>query len=80
VPDKEAEARQSVAFGIGVRELRKRRKLTQSEVASRVGITATYLSQIETGQRNPTLAVVVGLARALGLKPSQLVARLDDLE
>jgi transcriptional regulator with XRE-family HTH domain len=80
VPDKEAEARQCLAFGTGVRQLRNRRKLTQTEVANRVGITATYLSQIETGQRNPTLAVVVGLARALGVKPSQLVARLDDLE
>lgn len=79
MPDKEAEARQCLAFGTGVRQLRKRRKLTQTEVANRVGITATYLSQIETGQRNPTLAVVVGLARALGVKPSQLVARLDEL-
>jgi transcriptional regulator with XRE-family HTH domain len=80
VPDKEVEARQCLAFGTGVRQLRKRRKLTQGEVASRVGITATYLSQIETGQRNPTLAVVVGLARALGVKPSQLVMRLDEME
>jgi len=80
VPDKEAEARQCLAFGTGVRQLRRQRKLTQADVASRVGITATYLSQIETGRRNPTLAVVVGLARALGVKPSQLVARLDESE
>jgi transcriptional regulator with XRE-family HTH domain len=80
VPDKEAEARQSLAFGAWARDLRKRRKLTQGEVASRVGITATYLSQIEKGQRNPTLAVIVGLARALGVKPSTLVSRLDALE
>lgn len=80
MPDNEAEARQCLEFGTGVRQLRKRRKLTQADVANRVGITATYLSQIETGQRNPTLAVVVGLARALGVKPSQLVARLDEFE
>ena len=79
MPDREAEARLCRAFGAWVRELRHRRKLTQGEVAARVGITVTYLSQIETGQRNPTLAVVVRLARALDVKPGALVSRLDDV-
>jgi transcriptional regulator with XRE-family HTH domain len=80
VPDKEADVRLCRAFGMWVRELRHRQKLTQGDVASRVGITVTYLSQIETGQRNPTLAVVVRLARALDVKPGKLIARLDDVE
>jgi transcriptional regulator with XRE-family HTH domain len=80
VPDKEADARLCRAFGVWVRELRERRKLTQADVAARVGITPSYLWQIETGKRNPTLAVVVRLARALDLKPGRLVARLDEVE
>jgi transcriptional regulator with XRE-family HTH domain len=35
---------------------------------------------MESGHHNPTLAVVMRLARALDVKPSQLVARLDQLD
>jgi transcriptional regulator with XRE-family HTH domain len=67
-------------FGAWVRELRRRRKLSQVDLAARAGISATYLSEIEQGKRNPTLVVVVRLARALDAKPTQLVSRLDDVE
>lgn len=68
------------AFGAWLRELRRRKKLSQVDLAARAGISATYLSEIEQGERNPTLAVVVRLARALDVKPTQLVSRLDDIE
>jgi transcriptional regulator with XRE-family HTH domain len=67
-------------FGAWVRELRQRKKLTQTDVAQRAGISLTYVSEIERGIRNPTLAVIVRLARALDATPSQLVARLDRVE
>lgn len=70
----------SRAFGAWVRELRQRKTLTQTDVAQRAGISLTYVSEIERGVRNPTLAVVVRLARALDASPSQLVARLDRLD
>jgi transcriptional regulator with XRE-family HTH domain len=80
VPDKEADARLCRAFGLWVRELRHRRKLTQTDLARRAEISLTYVCEIEGGQRNPTLAVVVRLARALSTTPSQLVRRLDQIE
>ena len=68
------------AFGLWVRELRHRRGLTQATVAQQAAISVTYLSEMESGHHNPTLAVVLRLARALDVKPSQLVSRLDTLD
>lgn len=68
------------AFGVWVRELRHRRGLTQATVAREAAISITYLSEMESGHHNPTLAVVLRLARALDVKPSQLVSRLDTLD
>ena len=68
------------AFGLWVRELRHRRALTQAAVAQQAAISVTYLSEMESGHHNPTLAVILRLARALDVKPSQLVSRLDNLD
>ena len=47
-------------LGRTIRTFRKRRRLTQRVLAARVGLTRTYVSAIEQGQRNVTnLDVVV---------------------
>lgn len=43
-------------------------KLTQSELASRIGITQMHLSAIERGAKNASLEVARLLARELKLK------------
>jgi len=50
-----------------------RRKLTQGVVAKRAGITVSYLSMLERGQRSPTILTLAALAKALGVTPSYLV-------
>ena len=42
--------------------------LTQSAVAARVGVARSYIAGIERGQANPSLDVIIRLARALGLE------------
>jgi transcriptional regulator with XRE-family HTH domain len=37
----------------------------------------TYVSLIERGKKSPTLAVIVSLATALGIKPSELLRRVE---
>jgi transcriptional regulator with XRE-family HTH domain len=49
--------------------------LRQSELAERMPITASQLSLIEAGKRQPSLKVVDGLASAVGI-PSALVTLL----
>lgn len=80
VPEDESDQAMRRAFGLWVRELRHRRGLTQATVAQEAAISVTYLSEMESGHHNPTLAVILRLARALDVKPSQLVSRLDNLD
>lgn len=49
--------------------------LRQSELAERMPITASQLSLIEAGKRQPSLRVVSGLASAVGI-PSALISLL----
>lgn len=49
--------------------------LRQAELAARVSITASQLSLIEAGKRQPSLRVVDGLARAVGM-PAALITLL----
>jgi transcriptional regulator with XRE-family HTH domain len=57
--------------------------LRQSELAARMPVTASQLSLIEAGKRQPSLRVVEGLANAVGV-PTALVSLLastvDDVD
>ena len=63
-------------FGRILRDLRTARDLTQEELAYRAGMDVTYLSDLERGRWNPSLAMLVDLARGLGLHPSELIKGL----
>lgn len=57
--------------------------LRQSELAERMPITASQLSLIEAGKRQPSLRVVDGLAAAVGVPPaliSLLASSPEDVE
>lgn len=47
--------------------------LTLSEAAARNGVSVTHLSRLERGERQPSIAVLIKLARAYGLPLGQLV-------
>jgi transcriptional regulator with XRE-family HTH domain len=53
--------------------LRHKKQLSQSQVAHRSGIHVTEVSRIERGLRDPRLSTLVRLARALQVKPGQLL-------
>jgi transcriptional regulator with XRE-family HTH domain len=59
--------------GNHVREMRLNGHLTQEMLADRCGIYRTYLSRIEMGQANPTLLVLVALAKCLNVQPCELL-------
>ncbi len=59
-------------FGKKVRDRRREEKLSQEELAQRVGISRNYLSQIERGQAtNLSWQVMERLTSVLGLKQEQ---------
>jgi transcriptional regulator with XRE-family HTH domain len=57
--------------GINVRRLREARRLSQEQLAFEAELHRTYISGVERGIRNPTVAVVAKIARALSVTPDQ---------
>lgn len=56
--------------GRNVRKLRLAAKISQAELAARMGVDRAYISGLELGQRNPTVVTLWHLARALGVAMS----------
>ena len=61
--------------GNPIRIWREHRGMSQSELATRAGISASYLSQLESGKRDGTMDVLQGIAVALGVVLDDLVGR-----
>ncbi|MBX9616868.1 MAG: helix-turn-helix domain-containing protein [Caulobacteraceae bacterium] len=59
--------------GRNVRQLRQAKGLTQEQLAFEAGLDLTYVGGIERGKRNPSLLVMVALAKALGADVAALV-------
>ena len=62
-------------FGRNLRSHRVRRRLSQEELAELSGLHRTYISGLERGIRNPSIAIVARLADALEIEPGLLLAR-----
>ena len=60
-------------FGRAVREAREALGWSQEDLGFEAELDRTYVSGIERGVRNPTLQTVLVLARALDVKPSELI-------
>ncbi|MTE22341.1 helix-turn-helix domain-containing protein [Streptomyces sp. TRM43335] len=56
-----------------LRDLRKRSGLTLETAARRLGLSPAHLSRLETGQRQPSLPLLLALARAYGTTVSNLL-------
>jgi transcriptional regulator with XRE-family HTH domain len=59
-------------------QLRARNVLTQLELAEAAGLAEMSVNQIENGRAEPRPSTIRKLARALGVKPSELI--VDDEE
>lgn len=55
-----------IGFGNDLRAARRRARLSQAEVAGRVGVSQRLVSAIERGEQNMTVGTMVAFARALG--------------
>lgn len=61
-----------VPFGKHIAELRKKKGLSQEDLAGLCQLDRTYISGIENGKRNISLTNVFKLAKALEIKPKAL--------
>jgi transcriptional regulator with XRE-family HTH domain len=60
-------------LGDKIRVLRKKKELTQEELAYRSELDYSYINQIENGKRNPSMEAVERIAKALGVKAKDLL-------
>jgi len=63
----------SLQLGERINDARKRAKLTQAEVADRLGVARTTLVAIEKGERKPSNAELVRLSGVLGVQVHDLL-------
>lgn len=61
-------------FGQRVRDRRQAIGLSQEELAERCGLHRTYIGGIERGERNVGVLNLLQLARALQVRPGELLA------
>lgn len=60
-------------FGIVLREIRTENKLSQEKLAEYCDLDRTYISLLERGHRQPSLATLFKISKALNIKPSFIV-------
>lgn len=58
-----------------IRRLRRRHGWTLERLSSATGLSKAYLGRLESGERQPSLAALMSLARAFGVTVSELVGR-----
>ena len=63
-------------FGKRLRQLRTQRGLSQEELAYRVGMDVSYLSEVENGKKEPCLRKMKELSQGLGVTLSRLMQGL----
>ena len=68
----------AIIVGQVLQKFREQKKRSQELVSGFAGIGRTHLSAIERGERKPTLETLFKIADALGVKPSVIVAAIEE--
>jgi transcriptional regulator with XRE-family HTH domain len=68
------------ALGLAVKGRREELDLTQEQLANDTDLHQRWISNVETGKRNPSYASLRRLAAGLELSASELLARAEQVE
>ena len=63
--DRHKEKKILIALGKKIKEIRLRKKISQTEIAYRCGFDKSNYNTIEAGKRNPTITSLIKIANAL---------------
>jgi transcriptional regulator with XRE-family HTH domain len=66
-----------IAFGLVLRQLREQSGDSQDLFAHRTGYHRNYVGQLERGEKSPSLSALFNFSKALGVRPSQLLERVE---
>ena len=65
------------AFGVVLRQLRIEKGLSQERLALDGGLDRTFISLLERGLRQPSLTTLLQLSNVLGVKASEIIAKVE---
>ena len=68
----------AIIVGQVLQRFREQKKQSQELVSGFAGIGRTHLSAIERGERKPTLDTFFNISDALGVKPSIIMAAIEE--
>src|SRR5947209_19520268 len=66
-------------FGAEVKRRRNKLGISQEELAERANLHRTYVSDVEAGKRNPSLASIQRLAMGLGASVSSVFGAAEEV-
>lgn len=61
-------------FAINLKNERMRKKLSQEALAAKAGLSVSYISMLERGQRTPPLDTLESIAKALAVTATTLLS------
>jgi len=65
-------------LGEAIWSRRKRLGMSQEELAESCGVDRAFISDVENGKRNPSVAALAKIAYGLGWKLSKLIAQCEE--
>ena len=68
----------SEVLGQNIKKVRKRLGLSQEHLAYKAGVSRSFMSDCETGRRNPTVEIISRLSAALEVQATELVEGIPD--
>ena len=64
---------ESAKLGKNLKRIRTEKGITQGDIVRALGISRSFVSNIENGKTNPTLSTISKLAKALGVLTNELL-------
>lgn len=64
---------ESVKLGKNLKRIRTKKHISQGDIAKELGVDRGFISTIENGKTNPTLATIAKLAKAVGVTTNELL-------
>lgn len=69
----------AIAFGRILQAKRLQVGLSQEQLSQQCNLDRTYISLLERGLRQPTIASLFSISKVLGIKPSELIKLTEEL-
>lgn len=63
----------SKQLGQNMKRIRAKKKMSQGDIARALEVDRGYISNIENGKKNPTIATIQKLANTLGVSADELL-------